>query len=94
MVVSVSKGDILPKPGTWDKDFENTMVSVERVIAYWSRTIKPAERNYSPTEREGLVLHDGAIKFQPYIEGENVLAITDACFPSALLSFRGSGDNI
>ena len=67
----------MPAPGAWDKDFENTTVHVERVIAYWSRTLKPAERNYSPTERETLALHDGLIKFQPYIEGEKVLAITD-----------------
>ena len=45
-------------------------------IAYWSCTL-PAERNYSPTEREALALRDGLIKFQPYIEGEKVIAITD-----------------
>jgi len=50
---------------------------VERVIAYWSRTLKSAERNYSPTEREALSLRDGLVKFQPYIEGEKILAVTD-----------------
>jgi hypothetical protein len=44
---------------------------------YWSRVLKPAERNYSPTEREALALKEGLIKFQPYIEGETILAITD-----------------
>ena len=53
------------------------MVHIERVIAYWSRILKTAERNYSPTEREALALREGMIKFQPYIEGEHVLAITD-----------------
>ena len=77
MVIPISKDEELPHPGTWDKDFENTMVHVERVIAYWSRTLKSAERNYSPTEREALALRDGLIKFQPYIEGEKIEAITD-----------------
>ena len=35
------------------------------------------EQNYSPTEREALALKEGLIKFQPYIEGEVILAITD-----------------
>jgi hypothetical protein len=61
----------------WDKNFEETEVEVERVIAYWSRTLKSAERNYSPTEREALALKEGLIKFQAYIEGERIYAITD-----------------
>ena len=50
---------------------------IERVIAYWSRILKPAEKNYSPTEREALALKEGLIKFQPYIERETILAVTD-----------------
>ena len=48
-----------------------------RVIAYWSRVLKPAEQNYSPTEQEVLALKEGLIKFQPYIKGESILAVTD-----------------
>ena len=77
MVIPISKEEELPHPGTWDHDFENTMVHVEIVIAYWSCTLKSTERNYSPTDREVLALHDGLIKFQPYIEGEKIEAITD-----------------
>lgn len=58
-------------------NFEDTVVKVERVFAYWSRTLKPAERNHSPTEKEALALKEGLIKFQAYIEGEEILAITD-----------------
>ena len=61
----------------WDQGFENTTESVEQVVSYWSRTLKSAERNYSLTEREALALHDGLITFQPYIEGEKVIAVTD-----------------
>ena len=39
--------------------------------------MKSAKRNYSPTEREALALRDGLVKFQPYIEGEKILAVTD-----------------
>src|ERR1700685_155985 len=52
-------------------------IYIERVITYWSQVLKPAERNYSPTEREGLALKEGLIKFQPYIKGESILAVTD-----------------
>jgi transposase InsO family protein len=47
------------------------------VIAYWSRVLQSAERNYSPTEREALALKEGLIKFQPFVEGEKIIAITD-----------------
>ncbi|KAG8913502.1 hypothetical protein FRC01_004506, partial [Tulasnella sp. 417] len=61
----------------WGKTLGETVVYVERVIAYWSRILKSAERNYSPTEREALALKESLIKFQPYIEGEKLVAITD-----------------
>jgi RNase H-like domain found in reverse transcriptase len=61
----------------WAENFEDTTVHLERVISYWSRILKSAERNYSPTEREALALKEGLIKFQPFLEGEVVTAITD-----------------
>ena len=39
--------------------------------------LQAAKRNHSPIEREALALKEGLIKFQPYLEGEKVLAITD-----------------
>ena len=62
---------------TWAEKFEDTVVQVERVIAYWSRILKPAEHNYSATEREALALKEGLVKFQPYLEGVEFDAITD-----------------
>jgi hypothetical protein len=56
---------------------DDTWIYIERVIAYWSRVLKPAKRNYSPTEWEALALKEGLIKFQPYIEGESILAVMD-----------------
>lgn len=67
----------VPVPGKWAADFELTVVHVERVVCYWSRVLKSAERNYSPTEREALALKESLIKFQPYLEGERILAVTD-----------------
>ena len=73
----VKENSDVPPQGEWNAEFEETTVYVERVIAYWSRVLQSAERNYSPTEREALALKEGLIKFQPYLEGEKILAITD-----------------
>lgn len=62
---------------SWAKNFEETIVYIERVIAYWSRTFKSAETRYSTTEREALRAKEGLVKFQPFIEGEKVTLITD-----------------
>jgi hypothetical protein len=78
IVVQTTKldNDIL-RNGNWGKTLDETWVYIERVIAYWSRVLKPAEWNYSPMEREALALKEGLIKFQPYVEGEVILAITN-----------------
>lgn len=77
LVVDIDKSNDGHNKREWSVIFEDTIVDVERVIAYWSRTLKPAERNYSPTEREALALKEGLIKFQAYLEGESVCAVTD-----------------
>ena len=66
-----------PEPGDWAESFEDTVVPVERVTAYWSRSCKPAERNYSATEREALAAKEGLVHFLPFIEGEDTTLITD-----------------
>ena len=48
-----------------------------RMPLHLETAVKPAERNYSPTEREALALKEGLIKFQPYIGGETILEVTD-----------------
>ena len=61
----------------WGATLDESWVPVERVIAYWSRMCKPAERNYSATEREALAAKEGLVHFLPFIEGERVTLITD-----------------
>lgn len=61
----------------WALNLGDTVVFVERVIGYWSRTFKAAELNYSTTEREALAAKEGLVKFQPFIEGEQVTLVTD-----------------
>ena len=66
-----------PSDDKWGDTLDSSVVHVERVIAYWSRTFKSAETRYSTTEREALAAKEGLVKFQPFIEGEKVLLITD-----------------
>src|SRR6266849_2227505 len=68
--------DRRPNP-EWSKNWEDTQVPVERVIAYWSRVIAPAETRYSATEREALAVKESLVRFQPFIEGERILLVTD-----------------
>lgn len=65
------------RPDMWGATLDETMVQVERVIAYWSRTFKSAERNYSATEQEALAAKEALVKFQPFIEGESITLVTD-----------------
>ena len=61
----------------WGATLDETVVYVERVIGYWSRSLKSAETRYSATEREALAAKEGLVKFQPFIEGEKILLVTD-----------------
>ncbi|KZV89525.1 ribonuclease H-like protein, partial [Exidia glandulosa HHB12029] len=70
-----SKIDDVSPARSWGPTLDDTVIETERVVAYWSRTFKDAERNYSATEREALGAKEALIKFQPYIEGEQIIVL-------------------
>jgi hypothetical protein len=41
------------------------------------QSFKGVETRYSTTEREALAAKEGLVKFQPFIEGEKILLVTD-----------------
>lgn len=49
----------------------------ERVIAYGSRKLNPAEKNYSVSEREALAVVWGMSHFRQYLYGQKFLVLTD-----------------
>jgi transposase InsO family protein len=76
LVTKLADHDVLPT-NCWAENFDDTVVHVERVIAYWSRACKDAETRYSATEREALAAKESLVKFQPFIEGEKIQLVTD-----------------
>ena len=61
----------------------------ERVIAYWSRQLQKAERNYSTIEKEALAAVAAIKEFYPYLYGFHFKLVTDH---NPLTSLRGLKD--
>ena len=53
------------------------MGTEERPIAFTSRTMNPAERNYSMVEKEGLAVIYAVQKFHQYLWGQKFTVVTD-----------------
>ena len=49
----------------------------ERVIAYWSRQLKPAEQKYSTIEQDALAAVSAIKDFYPYLYGHPFTLMTD-----------------
>ena len=60
----------------------------ERPIAFYSRVLNSAERNYHTTERECLAIIEAIKRFYAYIHGRHFLVETDHCALKYLKSIR------
>lgn len=61
---------------------------VERAVAYFSRTLNRAERNYCVTRRELLAVVLALRQFRPYLHGSHFLVRTDHASLTWLLNFK------
>jgi hypothetical protein len=61
----------------WAATLDDSTVHVEHVVAYWSRFFKGPETRYSATEREVLGAKEGLVKFLPFVEGKEIILVTD-----------------
>ena len=60
----------------------------ERVVAYTSKTLSKAERNYSTTEKELLAVLHSLETFRGYIENTKIKVVTDHASLSWLSNFK------
>ncbi|KAJ8359452.1 hypothetical protein SKAU_G00159770 [Synaphobranchus kaupii] len=60
----------------------------ERVVAYYSRALGKAERNYCVTRRELLAVVRALHHFRPYLQGSHFLLRTDHASLTWLLNFK------
>lgn len=60
----------------------------EQVVAYYSRALNQAERNYCVTRRELLAMVRALQHFRPYLHGSRFLLRTDHASLTWLLNFR------
>lgn len=64
------------------------LVQGGRPVAYASRTLSPAEKNYSTTERECLAVFWGLVYMHCYVHGATLVIHTDHAALKALLSTK------
>jgi ribonuclease HI len=62
----------------------------EYPIVYLSRTLSPAEKNYSSTEMECLAIIWALKKLHPYLDGSTCEIITDHSALQWILNFSGT----
>jgi len=66
----------------------------EKVIAYWSRQLQKAERNYSTIEREALAVVSSVKEFYPYLYGFQFKLLTDHNPLTALKGLKDTGGRL
>ncbi|KAJ8346684.1 hypothetical protein SKAU_G00280850 [Synaphobranchus kaupii] len=85
------------RPFIVDTDASNTGVGAvlsqededgERVVAYYSRALGKAQRNYCVTRRELLAVVRALHHFRPYLQGSHFLLRTDHASLTWLLNFK------
>ena len=59
------------------QEFDELGNEVWKVVQYWARGLKPAEKNYQATELEMLAVVEALEAFRPYLHGLSFTIVTD-----------------
>ena len=66
----------------------------DRPVAYFSRKLKRAERNYATVEKECLAIVDGTKHFEVYLTGVPFMVVTDHGCLKYLHNMKDSGGQL
>jgi len=90
LVIIANKEEKRPKSGAWSDKFNETRVSIKRIITYQSRLLLSTENNGLPTGKEMLALREVLAMVRPLIKRESFTAIISAfsAYPASWIEYR------
>jgi len=92
LVVIANKEEKRPKSEAWSDKFNETRVSIKRIITYQSRLFLSTENHGLPTGKEMLALGEALAMVRPLIKRESFPAMisTFSAYPASWIEYRAA----